>query len=106
MSHIPAASQLCYFVTLPIKAEFLAEARQAILDITPATLSEPGCLAFQLHSNPDQDDTLYLYEIFKDQAAFDAHHQMDYTKQVFENYQKWLRDEISFLPLIRHMPET
>jgi len=34
---------------------------------------EPGCLRFDVLSDPDHPDEVFLYEIYSDRAAFDAH---------------------------------
>ncbi|WP_299686246.1 putative quinol monooxygenase [uncultured Tateyamaria sp.] len=34
---------------------------------------EPGCLQFDVCTDGDQPDTVFLYEIYTDRAAFDAH---------------------------------
>ena len=79
------------FATIPVKPEYMQQAEQAILDITPETLAEPGCEVFTLHKRFESDmATLYLYEIFTDEEAFNFHHAQSYTKAVFKKYETWL----------------
>jgi len=35
--------------------------------------NEPGCVSYLLHTDPQDQDKLMLYEAFKDQAALDKH---------------------------------
>ena len=45
-----------------------------MLDNARASLrDEPGCHRFDVCHNPDQPGTVFLYEIYDDAAAFDAH---------------------------------
>ncbi|MBM7069616.1 putative quinol monooxygenase [Actibacterium sp. 188UL27-1] len=84
MSH-----HLFLFATITPKPVHMAEARQAIERIIPATRAEPGCLDFVLHESADAG-CLHLYEEWVDQAALDQHYQMPYTAEVFAQYQEWL----------------
>ncbi len=35
--------------------------------------AEPGCTRFDVLTDPDHPDEVFLYEIYDDRAAFDAH---------------------------------
>ena len=35
--------------------------------------TEPGCLQFDVCTSPAQPQTVFLYELYTDRAAFDAH---------------------------------
>jgi quinol monooxygenase YgiN len=37
------------------------------------SLEDPGCDRFDMCLDPDQPDTLFLYELYADLAAFEAH---------------------------------
>lgn len=41
---------------------------------------EPGCRQFDVCTDPDLPDQLFLYEIYDDRAAFDAHLQSDHFR--------------------------
>ena len=98
------------FAQVYLKPEHYEEAKQAVLEMIPLTLAEDGCEVFTLHeASADQGDgaptpppaTLYLYEVFKDKAAFEFHHAQSYTKEVFAKYQNWLRAPIDIVYLNR-----
>jgi len=40
--------------------------------------NEPGCLQFDVLEPEDESDRVLLYEIYSDQAAFDAHRQTEH----------------------------
>lgn len=64
------------------KEAFLARARQH----REAVLSnEPGCRCFDLLTPQDGGDTVYLYEVYADQEALDAHFETLYMKQYLED---------------------
>lgn len=92
------------FAKITPKSEFFEEAKQAILDIIPQTLQEPGGKIFNLHTliHADETKSLCLYEIFETQSDYDYHHAQNYTKKIFEAYKQWLAVpvEISKLQLI------
>lgn len=82
-------STLHLFAPIEPKAEHFEAVRNAILDIIPATLKEPGCHVFVLHEGRG-DGRLYLYEEFKDEASLKAHNAMPYTRAIFARYDEWL----------------
>ena len=46
---------------------------QALTALLAPTRSEPGCLAYRLHLDPQNASKFMFYEKFADQAALDAH---------------------------------
>ena len=44
----------------------LTNARASVRD-------EPGCHVFDVWTDPDRPDTVWLYEVYDDRAAFEAH---------------------------------
>ena len=53
--------------------------------------NEPGCLRFDVCTDPDRPDEVFLYEIYKDRAAFDTH----LAAPHFQNFDVQTRDMIS-----------
>jgi quinol monooxygenase YgiN len=45
---------------------------------------EAGCKAYQISRSVEQPDLLFLYEIYEDQAAFDAHVQTAHFKEIIQ----------------------
>ncbi len=59
------------------EAEFTAAAKEMIATVKAA---EPGTLAYVLHQNAKDPTEFLYYEVYQDQAAFDAHGKTDHMK--------------------------
>ena len=81
---------LVLFARIRPKPEHYDTCRRALLEVVPLTRAEPGCRAFALHEAEPADGTLYLYEVFDDQAALDAHLAAPYMQPLFEGFGTWL----------------
>jgi quinol monooxygenase YgiN len=65
-----------YVVTVEfaIKAAHGAEFMQALIENARASRErEPGCRQFDVCTLPDDVCTVFLYEVYDDRGAFDAH---------------------------------
>ena len=58
-------------------ADFEAAARQMIATVKE---SEPGTLTYVLHKNTKDPTEFVYYEVYQDQASFDAHGKTDHMK--------------------------
>jgi autoinducer 2-degrading protein len=59
------------FVAVPEKR---VDFRAALIDNARASReTEPGCRQFDVTVSSDDDSLLFLYEVYDDRAAFDAH---------------------------------
>lgn len=92
------SEKIYIFAEIKPKPEHLEDARQAIIGILDETRAEDGCQSFELFSAPD-NQTLYLFEKWENQDAFDKHHAMPYTLAVFKSYEGWLAEAPRILPL-------
>lgn len=45
---------------------------------------EPGCRQFDVCTDPDRPDQMFLYEVYDDRAAFDAHMATPHFKKMGE----------------------
>jgi len=90
------SDNLYVFAHIQPKSEYFKKAKNAILEIIPATLKENGCHNFTLHENIDTK-SLYLYEEWTNQQALDTHYNMVYTKNVFNAYEAWLLKPVKIL---------
>jgi len=79
-------SSLVLLVELTIDPEqmdaFLARARQHRTNVLK---NEPGCKGFELLVPVEGENTVFLYEVYADQAAIDHHMQTPYMKQYLED---------------------
>ncbi|WP_068118635.1 putative quinol monooxygenase [Tropicimonas marinistellae] len=42
---------------------------------------EPGCRQFDVCTDPDQPDRVFLYELYDDRAAFESHLQAEHFRE-------------------------
>jgi len=47
----------------------------------PLSRAEPGCRAFQAHRSTEDPREFFLYELYDDEAAFEAHRATDAFKR-------------------------
>jgi quinol monooxygenase YgiN len=81
-SSAPAGGRLALAVTWEAK-EGEAEAVADILwRMARAVTSEPGTLLFWPHRSPSNDRIFFLYELYVDEAAFQAHQQTEHFKDL------------------------
>ena len=59
-----------FFATAKIKAGHRAEFIEATKGVfVSSTNDEPGCLHLALHADPNDENIVYLYEVYVDRAA-------------------------------------
>ena len=54
---------------------------------------EPGCLRFDVLQDSEDPNKIHLYEVYKDQAAVDAHRQAPHYTKWRETVQDWFAAE-------------
>ena len=61
-------------VTFQIEPDQMAAFLPLMLDNARASLAtEPGCRQFDVATDPARPEEVFLYELYDDRAAFDAH---------------------------------
>lgn len=58
------------------------------------TRSEPGCITYQLHRDPEDPSKFMFYERFRSQEALDEHGKTPYL-QTFRAYREEFPDRVS-----------
>lgn len=53
----------------------------ALTQMTPLTRQEPGCTGYQAHRSVEDPNVFFLYEVYADQAAFEAHAATEYFER-------------------------
>jgi quinol monooxygenase YgiN len=65
---------LALLVTIHIQPERRDAFLASMLDDARGSVNdEPGCLRFDVLQDSNDPNTIYLYEVYRDQAALDAH---------------------------------
>ena len=78
-------------VTVQVKPEHRSEFLDLVLyDAEHSEKDEPGCLRFDVVQDRDDVNRFYFYEVYRDEAALDAHRQTLHFKHYFEKVQPWL----------------
>lgn len=62
--------------------DFLRRAREHRANVLA---KEPGCRGFELLRSREAEDTLWLYEVYADEAALETHLNTPYMKQYMED---------------------
>jgi len=108
-SSVPADGQLALAATWEAK-EGEAEAVADILRrMASAVKAEPGTLLFWPHRSSSNDRVFFLYELFADENAFQAHQQTEHFKSLVigQALPKLARRErVQFMPLQRDLKSS
>ena len=91
-----------YIVIAPIqvkkgfKEQFVEE---MIADAKGSITNEPGCLRFDVVQDSDDPNRVWLYEVYRDEAAFGAHTQAPHYIRWRDTTKDWM-EERSIKPVI------
>lgn len=79
------------FVTIKIKPGHKDAFMEATMgDAEGSNKNEPGCLRFDVLQDNNDPNTVYLYEVYKDRAAWEvAHRGTPHYKKWRETVQQW-----------------
>ncbi len=70
----------CLVVKWTIKEGELDAVLEALRPLTATSREEPGCLLYQAHRDPENDNVIFLYEQYEDEAAYLAHADSEHFK--------------------------
>jgi len=59
----------------------------ALLEMTECSRAEPGCLSYTAHRSPEEGNVFFLYECYRDEAAFQSHASSDH-------FARYIKDEV------------
>ncbi len=78
-------------VTVQVKPEHVAQfLTQVRYDAEHSERDEPGCLRFDVIQDRDDPNRFYYYEVYRDEAALEAHRQTAHFRLYSETVQPWL----------------
>jgi len=85
---------IALIVTIQIKPEHRDAFMESMLDDARGSNNdEPGCLRFDVLQDSEDPNKIHLYEVYKDQAAVDAHRQAPHYTKWRETVQDWFAAE-------------
>ncbi len=91
-----------YIVIAPIqvkkgfKEQFVEE---IIADAKGSVTNEPGCLRFDVVQDTNDPYRVWLYKVYRDEAAFEAHTQTPHFIRWRDTTKEWI-EETSIKPVI------
>ena len=68
-------------VTLTVEKGHEERAVEFIREMQQETRKEPGCVRYNGHQSAENPRKFFFYEVYKDEAALEAHRSSDYFKQ-------------------------
>lgn len=78
-------------VTIQVKSEHVSEFLDVVrYDAEHSEKDEPGCLRFDVIQDRDDTNRFYFYEVYRDEAALEAHRQTPHFNLYAEKVQPWL----------------
>ena len=72
---------------------------EMLADAADSVGKEPGCLRFDLIQDPKNENRIWLYEVYRDEAAFGEHLQTPHFLKWKETALEWL-DEAPLEPVL------
>ena len=86
---------IALIVTIQIQPEHREAFMESMMDDARGSNNdEPGCLRFDVLQDNEDPNKIHLYEVYKDQAAVDAHRQAPHYTKWRGTVQDWFDGEI------------
>ena len=101
-----ADPEVIVMLRLKFKPGALDHVLAEIVPIALQTREETGNVEFQVFRAKDDNDRLVLFERWTNQAALDAHWQLDYTKRVLALFEEHLVRPLSPTEDVTYLDDT
>jgi quinol monooxygenase YgiN len=89
---------IAHLVAKPGKEQALVD---AVLAIVPKVRDEPGCISYEPHASREHPGTVVMFEVWKDQAALDAHAKGANLEALASRFEELLSEPLRLEPLRR-----
>jgi (4S)-4-hydroxy-5-phosphonooxypentane-2,3-dione isomerase len=66
---------------------------EMVANARSSTTLEPGCLVFDVCEDPAQKGGVFLYEVYRDQAAFEQHQREAHFLEFDRKVAPWVRNK-------------
>lgn len=77
-------------VKQPVRAKYADDFPNLVGEFTTASRAEPGCVSFDWYRSADDPNLYVLIEVFRDDAAGQAHVESAHFKAASEQMPRWL----------------
>ena len=95
------------FVTIEVQPERVEDFKQVSLgDAHGSTRDEPGCFRFDINQDAEMPSRFYLYEVYRDEAAFQAHLETPHFKAWRDQVKPWFVGDISKVVMTTIFPSA
>jgi len=85
---------IALIVTINIKPGFKQQFMDSMMgDAKGSNEDEPGCMQFDVLQDNEDTNRIHLYEVYKDQAAVDAHRKAPHYTKGRETVKDWFATE-------------
>jgi autoinducer 2-degrading protein len=74
---------LTLFARVTVKPEHVPRFLRYLEADAAGSIAEPGCLRFDISRDDASPNVFYLYEVYRDQAAYDVHKKAPYFTALF-----------------------
>jgi len=71
------------------------EAARKGQELTAKTRQEPGCVTYVFYLHPADEGTVFFFQQWETQDAFEAHSRADHTRSFMRDLESWLVKPIS-----------
>lgn len=75
-------------ITVDVHADVREMFLETLLANAASTRKEEGCIMFEVSTKQEDENSFLFYEVFKDEAALDAHRQTAHFKKYFSMMQE------------------
>ncbi len=76
-------------ITSKVKDGTMSKLEAAFAPCAKITRKEPGCMSYDLHTDPDKPGTIVLIERWKTMAALESHIKQPYTQAFLKTLPEW-----------------
>jgi (4S)-4-hydroxy-5-phosphonooxypentane-2,3-dione isomerase len=81
------------FNIIKVREEHLEKFLKGVYQHARNSSSEPGCVRYEVLQDVADPQTVCLYEVFRDEAAFKNHQTYDYYKEWMAKSKEWRHSE-------------
>ncbi|MEM9619444.1 MAG: antibiotic biosynthesis monooxygenase family protein [Pseudomonadota bacterium] len=82
-----------------LKPEFQPEFESRLRALTPLTLTEDGCVRFEVYKDRDTNNVFWLIERWRSETDLESHYAQPYVRALIDHYDEWLAEPLTVVKL-------